>query len=1109
MISEPPGEPYYIGRIMEFIYKPEEEKKDSTTKKTSAPARRTRPRSNGKASTENFMVRVNWFYRPKDVSRPVSDPRVLYASMTSAICPIASIRGKCSVRHKDHISDMDEYRRTPSSFWFDKLYDLYIIRLYDLIPTEKMINFPPIVCEALCARFRFAIMEPGRSKEYCTPPCNCAKCSLWCCTEDSIICATCSSSYHMSCLNPPLARKPRHGFAWSCALCNKAYETKLQQLTDDQTDSATFNGLNGSSENYVVEQTISPPQTRYAELDAFFRDRKHGRRFTSLTEVQKHQLKLWPFRYLGAHAKIEDILDLDDRIYPRAVSRLGSKHQANVTDWPGRPVVYYEPDRPEKKSKKTKAVISASKPARIITRLSDDSEETSMADLLLLPKKDRPSWLQEKPSGFIERGGDETATLMWKGPPNLQDNLADGKDICDDFFDNIAGPVAKRVDVKMTTPNFMDACLKTFMDCNYDPEAAKPRLKSITKKSLKEPVLTPQEIGLFEEGVRKYGSELREVGKVVKTKKPGELVRFYYMWKKTSNGHKIWDNFEGRKRNSKARKVRSEGELIDEVADILDDSKYSAEKAKELHRNFICKHCGTKESEFWHRASQHTTAGDSNPIIALCVRCAILWRRYAVVWESPDEVLRKLSKSSSSQKRLFEDELLKDGEAILAEQSKSVESKSEPSRKKLKVSQKSQAPPPAKSELKSNSRSRTAKRSSPSNISNSSFSSLTSLSSLSSISGESLLEGDLFANFSPRPASSNADTQTVSPSGERNFASDLNSRTRNALPLGSSTPNSHDKISSQPNISLRDSPEDPDKPPIILRLSMLKSGSKQNGTSKEQQPHKNSQPKAESSSSQTMMTSFLASATPGSSLTVTLPNNQMEAGTHDAWFASQHTPSKLAINLKEEPNLAGNLLRCTVCGVLQPSFSLDLEESVTPSTWSCELCCKKADNECALCPVSNCSLHSESFTNENEILSELIRLITGQWAHLKCAIWTHEIRSNLAKQKSKSGIAQDCPDVVCQFCNSSFGTCSQCRHCGTSFHISCAEKKQLSFQFHLEPARPGSSTQSFEFNGKLMTAKPVILCKEAVPKRNMHEALELDKSTGKSLTTLYIENYLR
>lgn len=845
---------------MEFVFKPEEDTKTELPHNGKAsstltkPKRRTRnkgTRTSAGMQADNYMVRVNWLYRPKDVSKPANDTRVLYVSMTSALCPIASIRGKCTVRHKEHIKDMDEFRHQPNHFWFDKMFDLYILRLFDIIPTEKMINFPPIVCDALCARFQFAIMEPGRAKEHCVAPCNCAKCSRWCSSEDSILCATCSSSYHMSCLNPPLMRKPRHGFAWSCAECNKAYEARLQgNSSDANLTSLTLqigHGVPKDNQASNHQGAIPPPITRYEELNDYFSDRRHGKRLSSLTDTQKHNLKLWPFRYLGAHARIEDILDLDDRIYPRAVSRISNKHQAIVPDWPGRPVIYYESERPEKRSKKTKAIISSGKPARIFTTLPQNSDRIKITDLLNLPKKERPAWLQEKPSGYVERGGDETVTMMWKSPSSTDNDQDHGN--AELFLKNFAAPYAKKIGVRPYTPNFVDACLKIFMDCEYDPEAALPRLKSITKRTLREPVLSTQEVVLFEEGVRKYGSELREVCKVVKTKKISDIVRYYYMWKKTPNGHKIWDNFEGRKRNSKARKIRSEGELIDVVADIADDSRYDSEKATLLKRNFICKHCQTTDSEFWHRASGHTVAGDDNPIIALCARCAILWRRYAVIWENPEEVLKKFSKCGSSSKRAFEDELLKDGEAIFAERNRPSDP---PPSKRHKTVQKASEPVTPKQKIAI--RSRAAKRSSPSNLSDSSFSSLSSLSSLSSVVDESVAEflnGNLF-KVTPLKNSdilspSNNSTKKPPSNGSRPSPHSRKPKLKDAPPVSPTVSISPDSSILEDYIDISNSPENSEtsetsdtstplkvttNPPIILRIPTLKLVSKTRGVKK-------------------------------------------------------------------------------------------------------------------------------------------------------------------------------------------------------------------------------------------------------------------------------------
>lgn len=74
------------------------------------------------------------------------------------------------------------------------------------------------------------------------------------------------------------------------------------------------------------------------------------------TAEQIAQAKLWPYRYLGIHCRVEDALDYDDRIYPRASSRLGPKHQANVHIWHGRPVELVKPADIKKSTIKPAAI---------------------------------------------------------------------------------------------------------------------------------------------------------------------------------------------------------------------------------------------------------------------------------------------------------------------------------------------------------------------------------------------------------------------------------------------------------------------------------------------------------------------------------------------------------------------------------------------------------------------------------------------------------------------------------------------------------------------------------------------------------------------------------
>ena len=109
-------------------------------------------------------LKVNWFYRPRDIGRKVQDTRAVFATMHSDTSPVTALRGKCQIRHKAEIDDFDAYRKTPDCFWFEKLYDRYIQKLYEVIPTFQIVNVPVKVKEVLDERWRYILVEQGRGK---------------------------------------------------------------------------------------------------------------------------------------------------------------------------------------------------------------------------------------------------------------------------------------------------------------------------------------------------------------------------------------------------------------------------------------------------------------------------------------------------------------------------------------------------------------------------------------------------------------------------------------------------------------------------------------------------------------------------------------------------------------------------------------------------------------------------------------------------------------------------------------------------------------------------------------------------------------------------------
>jgi hypothetical protein len=494
----------------------------------------------------------------------------------------------------------------------------------------------------------------------------------------------------MSCVNPPLLKKPSRGFAWACGPCSKAQEKRLEARNTPNTSDAA---ADAEDDDFLDEEddftgplgdSLETGQTSPA------RSPEPGPELAIHpgTAEQIHQAGLWLFRYLGIHCKVEDALDYDDRIYPRASSRLGPRHQANVMPWPGRPVKYVKSTEVKRKYGKGGYQKKDTKPAKETVPASDTEKGS---------REERPKWIMDEPPGYIPRGEDHpnddprnTARLLFDGngvdaeiapvePFNPNDATSDSssrEQLIIDYMERVK-KLAKPLGLPELSTNLLDVGLEMLHANGYNPESALEAVSTVDRKAFKEPELSPAELKRFEDGVAKYGSEWHSIKNHVKTVRAGDIVRFYYTWKKTERGKQIWGNYSGRKGKKEAKKSEpSEGKLQDDVADDHDDSAFDNDKALERKKGFQCKFCGELSSRQWRRAP-NTPAGtlvaeNSNGktalkekapqlLVALCSRCAELWRRYAVQWESADEVTKKAAQGGGRVwKRKIDEELLKE-----------------------------------------------------------------------------------------------------------------------------------------------------------------------------------------------------------------------------------------------------------------------------------------------------------------------------------------------------------------------------------------------------------------------------------------------------------------
>lgn len=742
MVSEPPGEPYYVGRIMGFKRKPKDvapaangsESGASHNNGDSLKGPQDKPGSGALARSGSgradahpeshtqpaalFVFQIQWFYRPRDISKHTSDSRVLFASMHSDTCPLSSFRGVVTVRHKTEVeelypppkpacdgspayaSPLEYYCSLPNHFYFDKLFDRYMIKFYDIIKTSSLLphidnaaNNSKHYLLALNKRFEYIFMEASRTKQFLnnfnsTSSSHCEVCAEWCSPNESVDCAGCAKNFHMLCLDPPLLKKPSRGFSWSCAVCTKKHE--LEHRSKKTLMLSHDNRSTNESELSITESTDPTDQelpeerahdTILPKYEIMAIDYLNNDADVSFEERRLREE--WPLRYLGKHTRLEDAVDPDDRSpYPRACTNLGARFQAsNIPEFEDHPILYYDPETPKERTSKLKKG-SGSKTAK---KHKDEEEVEKLSvpnEYEHLSPKDYPSWLQRRPKGYIERGEDDgdgrTCTLMWKArEEDKQDNFSHL-----DAYVESCKPIAEHLGMLPNSPNFVDAILKFYLDSKRDTNRALSLAKTLTKASLREPAFSKEEIKRFESGVRENGSELFPTYKKVKTQPCAMIVRFYYLWKKTEQGRLIWGNFPGRKK--KAQKEQRPDEkpnmkvtpAIDDFADSEDDSSYENEKIVAKKKMFQCKHCQSYQSYKWFKITGHDITCDfddtsktlkpkAGVVSALCFRCAKLWRRYAVYWEDPQEIQKRNSRGVGGYRKKVEPELIADSQSIL------------------------------------------------------------------------------------------------------------------------------------------------------------------------------------------------------------------------------------------------------------------------------------------------------------------------------------------------------------------------------------------------------------------------------------------------------------
>uniref|UniRef100_A0A667XB42 Arginine-glutamic acid dipeptide repeats protein n=1 Tax=Myripristis murdjan TaxID=586833 RepID=A0A667XB42_9TELE len=188
---------------------------------------------------------------------------------------------------------------------------------------------------------------------------------------------------------------------------------------------------------------------------------------------------------------------------------------------------------------------------------------------------------------------------------------------------------ASRDDTTLNALNMLHAS-------HYDAAKALQRLVKKPVPKLIEKCWSEDDVKRFIKGLRQYGKNFFRIRKdLLPSKKTGELITFYYHWKKTPEaaGTRAYRQ-QRRQPSSRKAKTRSATApvtapsrshstdlfLAVDLSSASEDDLDSEDSEQEM-KNYTCGHCGTTSSKDWHQGGRDN--------LLLCTTCRTFYNKHS------------------------------------------------------------------------------------------------------------------------------------------------------------------------------------------------------------------------------------------------------------------------------------------------------------------------------------------------------------------------------------------------------------------------------------------------------------------------------------------------
>ncbi|KAM4612953.1 arginine-glutamic acid dipeptide repeats protein isoform 2-T2 [Polymixia lowei] len=181
---------------------------------------------------------------------------------------------------------------------------------------------------------------------------------------------------------------------------------------------------------------------------------------------------------------------------------------------------------------------------------------------------------------------------------------------------------ASRDDTTLNALNMLHAS-------HYDAAKALQRLVKKPVPKLIEKCWSEDDVKRFIKGLRQYGKNFFRIRKeLLPSKKTGELITFYYHWKKTPEaaGTRAYRQHR-RQPSSRKAKTRSATAPVNapsrshsmDMSSATEDDLDSEDSEQEM-KSYSCGHCGTTTSKDWHQGGRDN--------ILLCTTCRTYYNKH-------------------------------------------------------------------------------------------------------------------------------------------------------------------------------------------------------------------------------------------------------------------------------------------------------------------------------------------------------------------------------------------------------------------------------------------------------------------------------------------------